>query len=166
MGVSSVQLHRILKDAGVRSEYFEEVRTQSLHKFYERSFHQEINTHSKNLYATEHYFQAVFEACKAYEQGVIRKAKLEGHGVRLMEEAWDKKGPLDLKKSKSRADANIQEGIKSLSIGLMQAIRNPGGHKLSEEWPISQEDCLNILSFLTFLFQKLDEARHVEKVAP
>jgi hypothetical protein len=40
----------------------------------------------------------------------------------------------------------------------MQAIRNPTAHEPALDWPISREDCLDILSFLSFLFRALDKA--------
>ncbi len=55
---------------------------------------------------------------------------------------------------------NVQNGIKFLSAGVMCAMRNPTAHETAEEWKISQEDCLNILSFITFLLQKLDSATY------
>jgi hypothetical protein len=52
----------------------------------------------------------------------------------------------------------MQQGVKFLSAGLMQAIRNPTAHEKEEGFPVSRADCLNILSLINYLFNKLDEA--------
>ncbi|MCL4520128.1 MAG: TIGR02391 family protein [Firmicutes bacterium] len=40
----------------------------------------------------------------------------------------------------------------------MQAIRNPTAHEPAIQWPIDEQDCLDVLSFISFLFRKLDIA--------
>jgi len=68
------------------------------------------------------------------------------------------KGVLKLTRCESETDRNIQDGIKFLSSGLMRAIRNPTAHEPAVTWPINKQDCLDILSFISFLFRKLDVA--------
>ncbi|HEY8311474.1 MAG TPA: TIGR02391 family protein, partial [Gemmatimonadaceae bacterium] len=68
------------------------------------------------------------------------------------------KGVLKVTACKSDTDANVQDGVKFLSAGLMSAIRNPTSHEPALDWPITREDCLDILSFISFLFRKLDIA--------
>lgn len=45
-----------------------------------------------------------------------------------------------------------------LTSGLMSAVRNPTAHEPALEWSISENDCLDILSFISFLFRQLDKA--------
>ena len=52
----------------------------------------------------------------------------------------------------------MQDGVKFLSAALMNAIRNPTAHEPAVDWPISLPDCLDILSFISFLFRQLDKA--------
>jgi hypothetical protein len=40
----------------------------------------------------------------------------------------------------------------------MQAIRNPTAHEPALYWPISKEDCLDLLSFISYLLRQLDKA--------
>lgn len=60
----------------------------------------------------------------------------------------------------SEIDRNVQEGVKFLSSGLMQAIRNPTTHEPAITWPISKQDCLDILSIISLLFGQLDSAQY------
>src|SRR5947209_2402063 len=48
--------------------------------------------------------------------------------------------------------------VGALSAGLMSAIRNPTAHEPAVDWPISLDDCLDILSFISFLYRQLDKA--------
>ena len=70
---------------------------------------------------------------------------------------WDK-GCLKITACQSDTDKNVQDGVKFLSAGLMSAIRNPTAHEPAVDWPISLPDCLDILSFISFLYRQLDMA--------
>jgi len=151
-GISA--LEKILKDGGVNSSRTNE----DINLFSARNFHAEIHKHSKQLYLDGHYFHAVFEACKVYNKLVKVKAQDNDDGKSLMMKVWNTKGCLKITPCVNETDHNVQEGIMHLSAGLMQAVRNPTSHEPAVEWPISKEDCLDLLSFMTFLFKKLDDA--------
>lgn len=148
-------VERILENGGVCSG----AQTFSgLPEFIQRNLHSEIHKHSRQLYLDGHYFHAVFEACKVYNKLVREKSHETKDGASLMMAVWSPDGVLKITKCQTETDHNIQNGIKFLSAGLMQAVRNPVSHEPAVDWPISKEDCLNILSFMTFLFKKLDDA--------
>ena len=63
----------------------------------------------------------------------------------------------------NETDRNVQDGIKFLSAGLMRAIRNPTAHEPAVDWPIAEVDSLDIMSFISFLFRKLDDAVNVPR---
>ena len=68
------------------------------------------------------------------------------------------KGPLKINTQCTETERNEQEGIMHLCIGLMRAIRNPEAHEPELNWSITQEDDLNILSLISFLWRKIDGA--------
>lgn len=124
-----------------------------------RQFHPEVVRHSQKLFLQGNYFHAVFESAKAYNKLVRDKSQSEKDGQPLMLEVWGcDKGVLKVTPCTSETDRNVQDGIKFLSAGLMQAIRNPTAHEPAVDWPISEHDCLDILSFISFLLRKLDDA--------
>ena len=143
----------ILKEAGVKI-YLDE----ALNEFYSRNFHPLIHKHCLTLYKQRNYFHAVFEAAKVYNKMVKEKAKSDKDGYALMMDVWDCKGILKVTPCESETDKNIQEGLKFLSAGLMRAIRNPTAHEPALDWPISKDDCLDLLSFISFLLRQLDKA--------
>jgi len=122
-------------------------------------FHPEIIQHCKRLFAQSNYFHAVFEACKVYNKAVQAKAYSTSNGESLMMNVWGwDKGVLKLTPCKTETDKNVQDGIKFLSAGLMRAMRNPTAHEPALHWPIDKQDCLDMLSFISFLFRQLDKS--------
>lgn len=146
-------IDKILEAANIGSKH-----TSHSREFTFRCFHKEINQHCKKLFTDGHYFHAVFEAAKVYNKLVREKSKSNKDGQSLMLEVWPPKGTLKITSCQTETDKNVQAGVGFLAAGLMQAIRNPTAHEPAQSWPISEQDCLELLSFISFLFRKLDEA--------
>ncbi|MCR4422590.1 MAG: TIGR02391 family protein [Exilispira sp.] len=128
-----------------------------------RNFHLEVRKHSRLLFKEGKYFYAVFECCKAFDKYVQEKSRINKHGAELKGAALSLKGPLKINTQRTDTEKNEQEGIMHLCIGLMRAIRNPEAHEPELDWPITQEDALNILSLISFLWQKIDTAVYFEE---
>jgi uncharacterized protein (TIGR02391 family) len=153
------QSHKILLAAGVLSGQ----DNREVREFLSRRFHAEIHAHCGKLFEQGNYFHAVFEASKVYNKRVQEKAQITKDGQSLMMEAWSCSGVLKVTTCLTETDKNVQEGIKFLSAGLMQAMRNPTAHEPALDWPISKEDCLDMLSFISYLFKQLDKAVYFKK---
>lgn len=129
-----------------------------LTEFLSRGFHGEVHKHAKQLYLDGHYFHAVFEACKAYNKLVQAKGQSTKDGQALMMDAWRPEGSLKIADCTTETGRNVQQGVMFLAAGLMQAVRNPTAHEPALDWPIRKEDCLDLLSFVSFLFRQLEGA--------
>jgi len=152
------QVVKILENNGVP---YNLLYKDDLNLFLNRGFHEEIHRHSRMLFLQGNYFHAVFEAAKAYNYAVKEKSQSDKDGFGLMMDVFNSKsGALKITKCISETDINVQDGIKFLSSGLMQAIRNPTAHEPAITWPISKQDCLDILSLISFLFRQLDMAQY------
>jgi uncharacterized protein (TIGR02391 family) len=147
------EVDKILHEAGIDLSLDE-----STNEFYSRNFYPLIYKHCLNLYKQGNYFHAVFEATKVYNQMVKDKAKSEKDGFALMMDAWSANGVLKVTRCETETDKNVQEGLKFLSAGLIKAIRNPTAHEMAISWTISKEDCLDLLSFISFLLRQVDKA--------
>jgi len=119
-----LEVEKILNEAGVNLYLDEAVR-----EFYNRGFHSVIFLHCFSLYKQRNYFHAVFEAAKIYNKLVKDKSKSEKDGFSLMTEVWGYNGVLKVTKCETETERNFQDGLKFLSAGLMQAIRNPTAHE-------------------------------------
>lgn len=142
-------VNKIFIDAGILAES---------HEFDNRNFHTDIVDNCRKLFIETNYFHAVFEAAKLYNKKVESKAGLSKDGYKLMMDAFGENGVLRHNEGKTQSERDELNCIKFLSAGLMQALRNPSAHELAKEWPMSKEDCLDILSFISFLLRKLDDS--------
>lgn len=128
-------------------------------EFGSRGFHPEVFKNARSFFLQGHYSSAVFESAKAYNNAVKKKAMSSKDGQPLMLEVWGAdKGVLKVTPCQSETDRNVQDGIKFLSAGLMQAIRNPHAHETALDWPISKDDAMDILSFISYLWRQLDKS--------
>src|SRR5665213_49132 len=152
----SQRVEEILKQADVNINL---PWRENIKAFENHNFHEEVVKHSRKLFLQGNYFHAIFEANKAFNKRTKEKAQSTKEGVDLMMSVWGwEKGVLKITPCASETDKNVQEGMKFLSAGLMSSIRNPTAHEPEIEWPVDKKDCLEILSFLSFLFRKLDKA--------
>ena len=140
-----------------------------------RELHPYIKDDLYEDYKGERYFEAAREGAIIYENTVKDKSKLQDSGVALMRKSFGIKSSKDKEKTHSddppiiqisnlstQTETNIQEGQVSLSVGLMQAFRNPANHERRETLQalFSEIDCLNILSLVSFLLHRLDNAKN------
>ncbi|NLR82282.1 TIGR02391 family protein [Chitinophaga eiseniae] len=131
----------------------------NLDEFLRRNFHSEVVKHSQRLFVQGNFFHAVFESAKAYNKDVKIKSQNDKDGQPLMLNVWGcDSGVLKVTSCQSQTDKDFQDGIKFLSGGLMSAIRNPTAHEPAISWPIDKQDCLDILSLISFLYRQLDKA--------
>lgn len=131
----------------------------NLDEFLKRNFHSEVIKHSQKLFAQGNYFHSVFESAKAYNKDVKEKSQSDKDGQTLMLNVWGcDSGVLKVTKCETQTDKDYQDGIKFISGGIMSAIRNPTAHEPAITWPINRQDCLDILSLISFLYRQLDKS--------
>ncbi len=131
----------------------------NLDEFLKRNFHSEVVKHSQKLFLQSNFFHAVFESAKAYNKDVKTKSQSDKDGQPLMLNVWGcDNGVLKVTACQTQTDKDFQDGIKFISGGLMSAIRNPTAHEPAITWPIDKQDCLDILSLISFLYRQLDKS--------
>jgi uncharacterized protein (TIGR02391 family) len=136
----------------------------NIDQFLKRNFHSEVIKHSQRLFTQTNYFHAVFEAAKAYNKDVKEKSKSDKDGQPLMLNVWGcDNGVLKVTSCQTQTDKDFQDGIKFISGGLMSAIRNPTAHEPAITWPIDKQDCLDILSLISFLYRQLDKSTYYKQ---
>lgn len=137
--------------------------TEEAKLFDARDFHAEIKRHGQSLFLQGQHFHAVFECCKAFDKYVREKSRLDLlSGSGLMAQAFSlEKGRLRLNTLQSQTERDEQEGLKHLCMGLVNAIRNPGGHEPELDRPMSREDALDVLSMISFLYRQVDKTHYV-----
>lgn len=138
-----------------------------------RYMHDEVQDASFQDYQNEDYYRAVEEAIKRYERTAKSKAgDANNSGADLMSRIFgSKNAPLSVTHKYKRPDGsdftastknNIEDGQKFLSMGLMQGVRNPLAHEekrdLRDAQLFTEKDCLDMLSLISHLFRRLDDA--------
>lgn len=134
--------------------------TEDAKLFHLRGFHSEVIEHAKEQFYAGHYFDAVDECCKAFAKYVSSKSKLDKHGSELMSTALSPRGPLKLNAQQTETERSEQEGLMHLCMGLMKGIRNPEEHEPQKDWKLNKEDALDILSFISYLYRKIDKTAY------
>lgn len=138
-----------------------------------RHLHPEIQSVSAKYYQDQHYYAAFIEALKRYVSAVKKKANKPNIGERnLMQAAFN--GLLKVTEKFKKQDGssfdsntlqNIEEAQKMLSEGIVVGARHPLQHEEHEELKKSglftEKDCLDMLSLLSHLFKRLDDAKDI-----
>lgn len=140
-------------------------------QYHWRHLHRAVKDASYNDYKNEDFYNAIEEVIKRYQSLTQRKSGNTETGKDLMGKVYGKDKCLSVTDGYKRRDGgnfndetieNIEEGQKFLSMGVMVGARNPIAHEekveLKETGLLSEADCLDILSLLSHLFRRLDDA--------
>ena len=109
----------------------------------------------------ENYFHAVFEAMKSITAKMRRLSGQTGDGVELVHAALgmkDRNPLLAINPLQTETQRGEQKGFVNLLKGLYGTIRNPLGHDPKVELDMSEQDALDILTTISFVHRRLDQA--------
>jgi uncharacterized protein (TIGR02391 family) len=59
---------------------------------------------------------------------------------------------------RSDSERSEQRGFANLLKGLFGTFRNPTAHTLRTEWPLSEEDALDLFSLASYAHRRIDGA--------
>ncbi len=144
-------------------------------QYHWRRLHETVKDASYNDYKKEDYYRAVEEAIKRYQSTVQGASGSHEDGKSLMMKVFGKDNALlsvttKYKKTDgtdflSTTKENIEEGQKFMSAGMMSGVRNPIAHEevaeLKNSGLFTENDCLDMLSLLSHLFRRLDNAEQI-----
>ncbi|MDD2134530.1 TIGR02391 family protein [Pseudomonas kurunegalensis] len=127
-----------------------------------RNVHESIMTYCRAELLDENYFHAVFEATKGVADRIRDLSGLTGDGADLVTKAFMGPEPkLTLGPLVSDSAKSEQRGFANLLIGLFGAVRNPLAHAAKINWPMSEQDALDIFSLVSLVQRKLDNVSKV-----
>lgn len=143
--------------------------------FHWRELHSEVQNASESYYKRADYYNAFTEAMKRYKNAVKAKSKVsDDNDMPIMSSSFgkEKEKPLSVtakyenrpsgEKFASETLNNIEEGQKFLSMGVVAGGRNVLNHEehkdLKDTGLFTEKDCLDLLSLLSHLFERLDDA--------
>lgn len=134
-----------------------------------RHLHESLKDQVREYYENKQYGHAADQGAKIYAAKLRELSGSDIDGVALaglFSIERDKKKiakypAIRISDLNTDSGINIQEGQQSLTRGLMQGFRNPVNHApMAQVVPsvISEVDCLNILSLISYLATRLDKA--------
>ena len=110
------------------------------------------------------YLEAAREAVQIYNEEVQNVSASTKDGCSLMDDCFkkEKTALIDLTEKKTESEQNIDLGQQFLSKGIITGFRNPAlGHasitKLLNDNTFTDRNCLDILSTISYLFNRLEK---------
>lgn len=109
----------------------------------------------------QNYFHAVFEAMKSITSKIRGLSGLTSDGADLVHAAFgmrDGSPLLAINRLYTQSLEGEQRGFVNLLKGLYGTIRNPLAHNARVEWDMTEQDALDILTTISLVHRKLDNA--------
>jgi len=130
-----------------------------------RHLNEKIKVRIEKFYKNKQYAIAADQGAKIYCEVIRELTGLELDGTKLVNLAFSDKEPnIIVADISTETGRNIQNGQRSLSSGVMESFRNPAAHMpLDQLVPdkYSELDCLNILSLVSYLLERVDKAERI-----
>eukprot|EP00102_Acyrthosiphon_pisum_P027007 XP_016664217.1 PREDICTED: methyl-accepting chemotaxis protein II-like [Acyrthosiphon pisum] len=121
----------------------------------------------QSLYINGQYALAADQGVKIYSDTLRELTGLDKDGVALMQQVWSEQNPLlTISDTSTESGKNIQKGQLSLAKGVVEAFRNPFNHMPMDKFTdsiYSELDCLNILSLISYLTERLEHLQSADK---
>lgn len=180
-GKRQAELNRVLMFSGYRLEddghvaLTNRIRTldeaqqlaSNLYKLLEsRNAHPDVLKVCKPELVVDNYFHAVLEAAKSINTKIKAlfapttedRSMLED-GTKLAGRAFGSSTPTFIINAfATESHWSEQTGFLNLLQGVFLTFRNPLAHEPKNEWSMNEQDALDILSLISYLHRRLDEA--------
>ncbi|QCP60984.1 TIGR02391 family protein [Pantoea sp. SO10] len=129
-----------------------------------RHLNSKLKDRIQPLYINGQYAFAADQGVKIYSDLLRELTGLDKDGVALMQHVWSENNPmLTISDLTTDSGRNIQKGQLSLAKGVVEAFRNPFNHTPMDKFTesvYSELDCLNILSLISYLSERLEHLRN------
>lgn len=137
-----------------------EVRANELRaKLAARSVHVDVLAFCRPELLNRNYFHAVLEATKSVGAKLRSKSGLADDGAMLIQRALGGQTPyLAINTLCTPTERSEQAGFANLITGLFGTFRNPTAHAPRIQWPVSEQDALDLLTLVSFIHRRLDTA--------
>lgn len=134
-----------------------------------RNVHPDVLYYCREELLVDNYFHAVFEATKSVADKIRNKTGLTSDGASLVNEAFAfKNAPhiphLALNALQTESEKSEQKGFVHLLTGLFGTFRNTTAHAPKITWKIDELDALDILSMVSLVHRRLDNATEAKKM--
>jgi uncharacterized protein (TIGR02391 family) len=130
-----------------------------------RKVHPDVLKFCRAELLQDNCFHAVLEATKSVAQKIRDKTGLGSDGGELVQEAFAVRNPLlAINSLQTDTEKSEQSGFANLMIGMFGTFRNVTAHAPKIHWKIEEQDALDLLSLVSYLHRRLDNAFKVPRV--
>lgn len=133
-------------------------------KLESQNSHRLIFQYCKEELLANNYFHAVFEAMKGLVKRIQELSGCDFDGQNLIEAVFSKNPIMIINDFKNRSEQDEQMGFRNILCGLIGMFRNPEAHEPKIEWPIEEQDALEILGMISYCHRRLDKAQRIRLV--
>jgi len=125
----------------------------------QRGIHHEVIRYCRAEYLQNNCFHAVLEASKSVAEKLRRKCGLTSDGADLVDAALGGQDPpLRINRFVTDTEKSEQRGFVNLAKGLFGTFRNPTAHAPRIEWPLSEQDALDLFALASYVHRRVDAA--------
>ena len=171
LAFSGIQLDatgKLVAVAAARTLDEAEARASELRaKLLQRSVHAEVLRFCRPELLDGNYFHAILEATKSVADKIRQKTGLTADAAELVQRAFCGRSPLlAVNTLQTETQRSEQSGFGNLLIGLFGTFRNPTAHAPKIQWPVSEQDALDLLSLVSYIHRRLDAAARTHHSIP
>ena len=123
-----------------------------------RNAHKEIFKYCKAELVDKNYFHAVFEASKGLLERIRVLSCVNTDGIPLVQYVFNHP-VLVINDYETKQQKDEQKGFEAIMEGIVNMFRNPQAHQPKIEWPMTEQDALEILSLLSYCHRRLDNSK-------
>jgi len=124
-----------------------------------RKVHPDVIRFCKAELLEDNYFHAVQEATKSVFDKLRTLTNRTDDGSTLVEAALNGSNPiLAINALSTDSEKSEQKGLSNLIKGAYGMFRNPTAHEARIKWNMSKEDAEDLLSMVSLIHRRLDEA--------
>ncbi len=129
----------------------------------QRKVHSKVLDHCRAEILQDNYFHAVLEAMKSITVRIRVLSGLDGDGAELVDAGFGGSSPrLTINAFNTKSLRGEQRGFARLLKGLYGMVRNPVAHEARIEWEMSEQDAVDILTTISLVQRKIDNAEAAE----
>ena len=104
------------------------------------------------------------EANKGLFQRIRDISGVETDGNALIEQVFSNNPVVIINNFTTSSEKSEHTGFCNLLKGLCSMFRNPLAHEPKVEWPMTEQDALEILSIISYCHRRLDNAQKIRIV--
>jgi uncharacterized protein (TIGR02391 family) len=128
----------------------------------DRKVHADVLTFCRAELLNDNYFHAVFEATKSIAEKIRTRTGLTGDGARLVDDAFgfaaSNHPRLAFNSLRTESEKDEHRGLMNLIKGIFGAFRNTTAHAPKIHWNVTEQDALDILTTISLVHRRLDDA--------